>query len=229
MITINYQRFGTKGFQLRLRLYQDGETKFINVTKLLKGNIQRRHWNQQKQLFIPSCPFSDENNTILVQFRQKYDQMAINWNGSVFGMIAAMESAKEEVAKNPTVSHFIQTIVDELNKRKHPDGTKKGSFEAYEKCERRLRDFCKAKKLKYEKLLITELTPGFVDSLFAWIEHSRKGKGKNYVSTILHSIVMKAEKAGYLNFEDFKNCDWWKKTKGSIHKFNTLTGKSKAD
>ncbi len=223
MITINYQRFGTKGFQLRLRLYQDGETKFINVTKLLKGSIQRRHWNQQKQLFIPSCPFSDENNTILVQFRQKYDQMAINWNGSVFGMIAAMESAKEEVAKNPTVSHFIQTIVDELNKRKHPDGTKKGSFEAYEKCERRLRDFCKAKKLKYEKLLITELTPGFVDSLFAWIEHSRKGKGKNYVSTILHSIVMKAEKAGYLNFEDFKNCDWWKKTKGSVHKFNTLT------
>jgi len=30
MITINYQRFETKGFQLRLRLYQDGETKFIH-------------------------------------------------------------------------------------------------------------------------------------------------------------------------------------------------------
>ncbi|ROS86015.1 hypothetical protein EEL39_14835 [Muribaculaceae bacterium Isolate-080 (Janvier)] len=55
MITINYQMFGNKGFQLRLRLYQDGETKFINVTKLLKGSIQKRHWNQKKQLFIPSC------------------------------------------------------------------------------------------------------------------------------------------------------------------------------
>ena len=56
MITINYQMFGTKGFQLRLRLYQDGETKFINVTKMLKGAIQKKHWNQKKQLFIPSCP-----------------------------------------------------------------------------------------------------------------------------------------------------------------------------
>ncbi len=40
MITINYQMFGTKGFQLRLRLYQDGETKFINVTKMLKGGVK---------------------------------------------------------------------------------------------------------------------------------------------------------------------------------------------
>ncbi len=40
MITINYQMFGNKGFQLRLRLYQDGETKFINVTKLLKFGVK---------------------------------------------------------------------------------------------------------------------------------------------------------------------------------------------
>lgn len=56
MITFNYQMFGNKGFQLRLRLYLDGETKFINVTKMLKGSIQKRHWNQKKQLFIPSFP-----------------------------------------------------------------------------------------------------------------------------------------------------------------------------
>ncbi len=35
MIRINYQMYGTTGFQLRLRLYQDGETKYISVTKLL--------------------------------------------------------------------------------------------------------------------------------------------------------------------------------------------------
>ena len=50
MITINYQTFGNKGFQLRLRLYQSGETKFINVTKLLKGAIQKRHWNQRMHI-----------------------------------------------------------------------------------------------------------------------------------------------------------------------------------
>ena len=114
MITINYQRFGTKGFQLRLRLYQDGETKFINVTKLLKGAIQKKHWNQQKQLFIPSCPFSNENNAILVQFRQKYDEMAINWTGSVFGMIAAMEEATE-ATDGMTLQHFIHIIIRRLN------------------------------------------------------------------------------------------------------------------
>ncbi|WP_289741793.1 hypothetical protein, partial [uncultured Duncaniella sp.] len=27
----------------------------IYITKLLKGSIQKRHWNQKKQLFIPSC------------------------------------------------------------------------------------------------------------------------------------------------------------------------------
>ena len=51
MITINYQAFGNKGFLLRLRLYQEGETKFINVTKLLKGTIREKHWNQKRCLF----------------------------------------------------------------------------------------------------------------------------------------------------------------------------------
>lgn len=29
MIYINYQSYGTSGFSLRLRFYQDGETKFL--------------------------------------------------------------------------------------------------------------------------------------------------------------------------------------------------------
>lgn len=223
MITINYQQFGTKGFQLRLRLYQDGETKYINVTKLLKGAIQKKHWNQRKQLFTPGCPFSDENNEILDQFRQKYDQMAINWSGCVLGMVAAMEFHGQEQSGAITLADFIKSIVDELHKRRHPDGTKKGSYEVYEKCARRLQDFCKAKKIKYEKLLLSELTPGFIDAVFDWIDSTRKGKGKNYVSTMLHSIVMRADKAGHLKFDDFKTCNWWKKNRGSVHKFNTLT------
>ena len=221
MITINYQTFGNKGFQLRLRLYQSGETKFITVTKLLKGNIQKRHWNQKKQLFIPSCPFSDENNSILTQFRQKYDEMAINWSGSVFGMIASME--EQQTSGSVTVQEFIQFIVDELSSRKHDDGTVKGSFEGYMKCDRRLQEFCKSRKIQYSKLLISEITPAFVNNVFEWVKHSRKGSGMSYISSMLHSIVVKADREGHLRADDFRNCNWFKKKRGSIHKFNTLT------
>lgn len=222
MITINYQMFGNNGFQLRLRLYQDGETKFINVTKRLKGSIQKRHWNQKKQLFTPSCPFCNENNAFLVQFRQKYDEAAINWTGSVFGMIAAIETAAS-APKTMTISEFIQFIIDGLNANKHTDGTNKGSFENYLKCDKRLQEFCKVKNIKYSKLLISELTPQFVNSVFDWVDRSRNGKGMGYVSKILHSVVMKADKEGLLKSDDFKNCNWIKKSQGSSQKFNTLT------
>lgn len=38
MININYQSYGSAGLLLRLRLYKEGETRYVNVTKLLKGN-----------------------------------------------------------------------------------------------------------------------------------------------------------------------------------------------
>lgn len=222
MITINYQTFGNKGFQLRLRLYQSGETKFINVTKLLKGAIQKRHWNQRKQLFLPSCPFSNENNAMLVQFRQKYDEMAINWTGSVFGMIAAMETSPEQ-SEVMTVAGFIKVIISRLNEHKHADGTIKGSFEGYEKLERRIKEFCRYKKIKYEKLLISELTASTIDNMLEWVEKTRKGKGRVYISKMLHSMIMKADKDEYLNADDFKKCKWVPKTRVSSQKNNTLT------
>lgn len=222
MITINYQTFGNKGFQLRLRLYQSGETKFINVTKLLKGAIQKRHWNQRKQLFIPSCPFSDENNAMLVQFRQRYDEMAINWTGSVFGMIAAMEDTPAP-SEAMTVAGFIQVIVGRLNEKRHADGTIKGSFEGYEKLERRIKEFCKYKKIKYSKLLISELTANTINNLLEWVEKVRKGKGRIYISKMLHAMIAKADQDGYLKADDFKKCNWVQKAKGSSQKSNTLT------
>lgn len=223
MITINYQMFGTKGFQLRLRLYQSGETKFINVTKMLKGSIQRKHWNQKKQLFIPSCPFSSENNAILVQFKQKYDEAAINWTGSVFGMIAAMEMPASTPSKGMKVSEFILFVIEKLKKNRHADGSFKGSFEDYLKCEKRLQEFCKFKRIKYSELLISELTASFINSVFNWVERSRKGKGMRYISKTLHSLIMKADSEGHLKAEDFKNCNWFKKPRVSSQKFNTLT------
>lgn len=223
MITINYQAFGNKGFQLRLRLYQDGETRYINVTRMLKGSIQKRHWNQKKQQFISSCPYSDENNAILVQFRQKYDQAAIEWSGSLYGMIVAMETANAESPQNKTVAEFIRFIIAKLGERKHADGSTKGSFEDYLKCEKRLKEFCAHKKVDYSKILISELTAPFIDSVFNWVEKSRKGKGMRYVSKMLHSIIMKADAEGYLKFEDFKQCNWFRDNTIGTQKYNTLT------
>lgn len=223
MITINYQAFGSKGFQLRLRLYQDGETRFINVTKLLKGSIQKKHWNQKKQLFTPSCPFSEENNAILVQFRQKYDQAAIEWSGSLYGFMAAMEMSNLNGTQRMTVSEFINFIIDKLGQKKHADGSTKGSFEEYLKCEKRLMEFCTYKKVDYSKLLISELTAPFIDAVFEWVTKSRNGKGMRYVSKTLHSIIMKAETEGHLKSDDFKSCNWYKKRDVSTQKYNTLT------
>ena len=136
MISINYQSFGTKGFQLRLRLYQDGETKYINVTKLLKGSVKKQHWNAKKQQFIPSTPYSEENNSILVSLKQKYQEAAINWNGSIYGLITYVEANGCNDSKM-TLHDFIMKVVEEMRKNKHPDGTIKGSYEGYLKLDRR--------------------------------------------------------------------------------------------
>lgn len=98
MVTVNYQSFGTSGFQLRLRLYFAGETRYINVTKLLKGEILKKHWDANAHAFTRQCPFSKENNGIITKFRQKYEDVAINWKGTVQGMI---QYIREHEANGP--------------------------------------------------------------------------------------------------------------------------------
>jgi integrase len=44
-----------------------------------------------------------------------------------------------------------------------------------------------------------------------------------YVSKALHAVIMRADKAGYLNANDFKNCHWYKRPVGSSQKAHTLT------
>lgn len=223
MITINYQAFGNKGFQLRLRLYQNGETRFINVTKMLKGDIQKKHWNQKKQRFIPSCPFSEENNNILVQFRQKYDETAIKWTGTLYGMMTAMAMQEENSNDEKSLHNFIHRVVDKLKSNLHSDGTIKGGFEEYIKTEKRIMEFCEFKNIEFSNLLITEITPVFVNELFRWIEKHRSGLGMTYVSGCLHALLARAERLDYLNLNDFKKCNWCKKSKVSSQKYNTLS------
>lgn len=222
MITVNYQTFGAEGFQLRLRLYQSGETKYINVTKLLKGAIKKQHWNQRKQRFLPSCPYSVENNDILVKFRQPYDEMAIGWSGSVFGMVAAMEERKDEQG-GMYLHDFIMRIVDEMKERRHADGTRKGTYESYKKLDGRLKLFCEYRNIQYSKLRVSDVCPSFVNSLFDWVVKVRKGKGHVYISAMLHSVLMRADREGYIDWNDFKNCKWRGKNRQSVQKYNTLT------
>jgi len=98
MISINYQSFG-KGFNLRLRIYQNGETKYINVNKLLRGDIKKKHWNARKQCFNPSTPYCDDNNKALDDFKKPYEDKAQGWKGTIAEMIEAMNSPKGQEEK----------------------------------------------------------------------------------------------------------------------------------
>lgn len=223
MFNINYQFYGSGSFKLRLRLYCDGETRYVNVTKLLKGDIKKHHWNQKKQLFVSSCPYCEENNYTLVQFRQKYEDMARNWEGSLDGFTLAIKMEDEKKTEGVTISDYIQVIINRLDKKRHADGTRKGSFENYLKLDKRMGEYCKGYKINYNNLLVSEITPAFVDGLLQWTEEKRRNKGICYISKNLHSVIMKAADDGYLNADDFKRCRWYKAPLASSQKTYTLT------
>ena len=223
MVTVNYQTFGKCAFQLRLRIYKDGETKYINVTKMLKGSIQKKHWNKKKQQFIPSCPFSKENNEMLVKFRQRYDEAAIGWKGSVYGLLASMDGNDEQKTEGITLKQFIFKVIDDLKAVRHSDGTIKGSYENYIKLDKRLDEYCKHKRIKYDKIRLSEVNADFVNQMFDWVLNVRKGVGYIYISKQMHSVLMKADKENLLNWNDFKNCKWSKKKLVGTQKYNTLT------
>lgn len=221
MITTNYQAYGTSGFNLRLRIYRDGETRYVNVNKLLQGKLLKRHWNQKKQLFVPSAPFSRENNEALVQFKRKYDDKAMNWNGALFNFIK--DSGTIATEKKPLMADLLSDFISEAKKRKHPDGTVKGSYEGYEKLRKRLEEFCVYKNVKWGKLLVEDFTADFVNAIFDWVDTKRKGRGKLYISTMLHSILNHAERLDIFDMNRLKSVRWAKKSSVSAHKYRTLT------
>lgn len=224
MVTINYQSFGNKGFQLRLRLYQEGETRYINVTKMLKGKIQSRHWNPKKQQFIPSCPYAQENNDILVRFRQKYDERAIDWNGSLYGFMASFEKPKvEERPKLVMLDDLFEFIINEQKNKFHPDGSRKDTYECYEKTKTRVKDYCEQVNIHYDKLTITDVTTTFLNDMFDWIKNKKEGKGLMYVSKMLHAVMNVADKEGVFDFDSLQGVRWKKKELGSVNKYKTLT------
>lgn len=221
MIFLNYQTYGSTGFHLRLRLYQGGETKFISVTKFLKGDIQKKHWNARKQTFISSCPFAEENNKILEKIMDRYRDAALNWTGTLNGLMISMERLRVE--EEQTIEGYYALMVERAKKNSHSDGSLKSTFEEYLKVEKRIQEFCAFKKVEYRSLLLKEVTPYFVNNMLDWVETERKGRGLRYISKGLHSFISKADKDGFLNAEDFKRCKWFKDNPASSQKYNTLT------
>lgn len=214
--------FGSKGFHLRLRFYDNGQTKFINVNKLLKGNLTRRHWNSSKKCFYQSAPYSDENNDTLVDFRRKYDEKAATWNGTLFGFMQSFNERNMDADKeNNTVSSLIGYIIDDMKRRNvNPDGTVSGGYEGYYKLSKRLTDFCKDFGTDYEKLLLEDMTPQMVSKILQWA----KSRGSLYnVSRSLHSMLRIADKRGLYDVKSVDGCEWDKKKGKSAKKYETLT------
>lgn len=222
MIKTNYQTYGNR-FSLRLRIYLDGETKYVSVNNLLNGKLNKRHWNQRRQSFIPSAPFSKENNEALAAFKSKYDKLAIEWTGSLIGFMQYAKSGKlsNEESDKPTVANLLARIITDMKHRKHEDGTIKGSYEAYEKLEKRLKEFCQSKHYAYDKMLIEDMTSDFINSIFDWVEST--GRGITYISKVLHSVLNKADGFGLYDMNELRGVRWAKKQSVSGNKYHTLT------
>lgn len=223
MIRINYQTFGTKGFALRMRFYQNGVIKYIVVTKLLKGNILKRHWNAKKQMFVPSAPYSDENNDTLMKLRKKYEDKAIEWTGSLESFLLYVKNGQSTPTPNShKFNDIIEYIVSELKKETREDGTVKGTFEAYLKLARRIEDFCIFSGIEYSNLCIEDFNAKMVNRLFDWIRFKKNGKGMVYISTTLHAVLVRCEKIGFYDMKLVSMCKWAKNKKQSAHKYYTL-------
>lgn len=210
--------------KLHLRIYKDGVTKFIALNKALKGNLQRKHWNARKQRFIPSAPYSKENNDMLVDYIKKYEQKAMNWNGSLEAFLLDVNGGDSTSLPD---SHLFKDVNDfiikELKMEKRDDGTCKGTFEVYEKLARRMQNFCNFCKISYEKLCIEDFTQDFVNRIFEWIRVYNNNKGYHYMSTHIHALLVRCEKWGFFDMGTVKLCRWSKKKKSSDFKYCTLS------
>lgn len=224
MISINYQTYGSRGLQIRLRFYQDGQTKFINVTKLLKGNLIKRHWNTRKKCFYSSAPNADENNRILEDFRKPYDERARTWSGTLDGfMLSFDEAVVAETDDRKRLVSVFQYFIDEMKcNGKNDDGTIAGGYEPYEKTIKRMDEYCQAMRISLGGLMLDDMTPQFVNKFLEW--NANRGRGKClYVSVTLRAVLSKSDKMGWFDIKSVDRCNWAKKTGKSSKKYQTLT------
>ena len=90
MISINYQSYGTSGFNLRLRFYQDGETRYVAVNKLLKG--------------VPcAVPINGRMREIMEKYR------GVSRDGYVFP-IRSNYKLENQKTNNGDIKHFLALL-----------------------------------------------------------------------------------------------------------------------
>lgn len=221
MVSVNFQPYG-KGFNLRLRLYKDGETRYVAVTKYLRGSFTRRQWNQKKQCFIPSAPMSEENNRILEEIRRPYDEMGRDWSGSVTGLMIAVRP-KDEQECDGTLSWLMSRMIVEKKMEKHRDGSMKGTYTAYEKTVKRIREYFASIHQDYHDILLEDITPDLVNDMLESLESSRCEGCKYYVSLCLRAAINWGDKMGLIDASRLKGIKWPRKNRESAHKYQTLT------
>ncbi len=203
MVNVNYQCFGST-FGLRLRLYKDGEVRYVSVNKLLRGAFKKRQWNQKRQCFTKSAPLFEENNRILEEFRKPYDSLAKTWAGSLSGFLLAVKP-KEKKKEAPTTLRWLMCrMIVEKKLEKHKDGSMKGTYGAYEKTVRRLKEFFAANHQDYNDIQLADITVDLVNDILDFLE-SERGEGcKYYVSLFLRAALNWGDKMGYFDFSKLK-------------------------
>ncbi len=221
MVSVSFQHYGST-FGLRLRLYKDGEVRYVSVTKLLRGSFTKRQWNQKRQCFIGNAPLKDENNKILEDFRRPYDDLAKDWEGSLSGFLVAVKP-KESSQRESTLQWLVGRMIEEKKTEKHKDGSMKCTYEMYEKTERRLIEYYVAMHQNYEDIQVTDMTTDTVNDILDFIDGMRGPGSRYYVSMSLHAIFNWGDKMGYFDIGKLKGVRWSKKNKESVHKYQTLT------
>lgn len=221
MISVNYQTFG-KGFYLRLRLYQSGEVRYVNISKLLKGPLNKRHWNSKKQRFIPSAPYSEENNHVIETIRKPYDELALTWKGSLFSFMQQVQSVPVDDGAW-SLERLFREVVAECKSKVRPDGTIPGTFECYDKAERRFKEFCEFKGYNYSEIMLDDVRAPLVNDFIDYLVIEREGRSALHSSTMLHAVLKKAEKLKKYDFSVVEECKWISKHSGSAKKHEALT------
>lgn len=224
MVTINYQTFGKKGFGLRLRIYLDGETKYIVVNKFLKGQLYLKHWNQKRQRFIPSAPYSEENNKALDMIAEKFLEAARTFAGTGINAFFRYAEGKPKGDEGGMKLSFLISHVIAMHKKKiREDGTMKDTFMAYEKLESKMKLYCQHIGRAYESIYLDEVDTGFINGAFDWIGSECKGKGYYNFSQFLHATLNVADSNGWYDIGKVEKCRWMRTKKlHTAHKYRTL-------
>lgn len=221
MVYVHFQLYGT-GFNLRLRLYKDGDTRYVAVTKFLRGSFTRRHWNQKRQCFNKSAPMYEENNRILEELRRPYDELAKNWEGSIPGLMMAVKPQEKEEDK--AMLHWLMArVIVEKKMEKHKDGSMKGTYAVYEKAETRMKEYFRARHQDYNRIRLKDVNYDLVTDMLDHLDNVRGPGCKYYVSTSFRAALNWADKMGYFDMSVLRGVRWANKNRETVHKYHTLT------